>query len=253
MTHAPQTTLAHEAAGAGDPPLLLIHGWATDRRIFGPVQRALCDNHRVVAVDLRGHGASDPRLHEGSVEAHADDLAGLATQLGLDRPVVLGHSFGGLVALEYASRFATRAAILLESPIAAPPTMAAALQPALIRLETDAYQATAAAIFAGMLGPHFDPEGRATLLAYVRSLPQPVLLRTLQAALAYDAAGAAARVQCPLLYVGTAAPFADLGRFRELCPQLITGQLVGCGHYFPLEVPDQLIPMLRRFLAVCVA
>ena len=53
---------------------------------------------------------------------------------------------------------------------------------------------------------------------------------------------------CPLLYVGTSATYADLDRFRALCPQLVTGQVVGCGHYFPIEVPEQVSAMIARFV-----
>jgi hypothetical protein len=47
--------------------------------------------------------------------------------------------------------------------------------------------------------------------------------------------------------------YADIERFRELCPQLLTGQLVDCGHYFPLEVPEPLNAMVGRFLETHVA
>lgn len=240
--------LGYEEAGAGDPPLLLIHGWGTDRSIFGPLIRATSEAHRVVAVDLRGYGESDAPVQDYDVEAYADDVAWMASDLGLVRPVVIGHSLGGFVALELASRLDVQAAVILESPVAAPPEMAAAIQPAIDRLETDAYQTTAGMVLGMMLGPHFDAGERARMIAYTQALPQHVLARTLRASVAYDNQNAAARVRCPILYVGTSSPYADIARFRELCPQLVTGQLVGCGHYFPLEVPDQLNPMIRRFL-----
>lgn len=244
-----EVTFGYEESGAGDPPLLLIHGWGTNRGVFGPLLRATCATHRVVAVDLRGHGESDAPLQDPSVEAYADDVAWLAAALGLDRPVLVGHSMGGLVALELASRLDVRGLVLLESPVAAPPAMAAALQPAIDRLETAAYQATASAMLDMMLGPHFDATGRTRMLADIRSLPQQVLARSLRASLAYDSQAAAARVRCPVLYVGTSIPYADIPRFQELCPQLVTDHLPGCGHYFPLEAPGPLNAMITRFLA----
>ncbi|MFV8753422.1 alpha/beta fold hydrolase [Nannocystaceae bacterium ST9] len=246
--------LGYEDAGAGDPPLLLIHGWATDRRLFAPLIHATSPSHRVVAVDLRGHGESDATIHEASVEAYADDVAWIAAQLGLVRPVVIGHSMGGLVALEFASRFDARAAVILESPVAAPPAMAAAIQPAIDRLETDAYRDTAGNVMRMLIGEQFgDLATRARMIDDARALPQHVLARSLRASVAYASRPAAARVRCPILYVGTGARYADLAAFKEVCPQLVIGQLVGCGHYFPIEVPEQLNPMILRFLAIHVA
>ena len=171
---------------------------------------------RVVAVDLRGHGESDAPVHgDYDVEALADDVAWVASELGVDRPVVVGHSMGGLVALELAPRLNARAAVILECHVAAPPAAADAMQPALDRLETSAYQATTRAILEKLLGPHIDAAARAQMIAYAAGLPQHVLSRTLRAAVACDGVKAAARVRCPVLYVGTSTPYADIARFRE--------------------------------------
>jgi hypothetical protein len=117
-------------------------------------------------------------------------------------------------------------------------------------LESDTYESTAGAMMDLLLGPHFDAHERAKMVAHTRGLPQHVLARMLRASVSYDSASAAARVHCPVLYVGSSTPYANLSRFRQLCPQLVTGQLVGCGRYFPLEVPAQLAPMIARFLYV---
>jgi pimeloyl-ACP methyl ester carboxylesterase len=212
----------------------------------------MSDAHRIVAIDLRGHGESDAPMGDYPIEGHCDDVAWLASQLDVRGPVVVGHSMGGLVALDFASRFRPRAVVILECHVAAPPAVATALQPALERLETEAYQATAGAMLDMLLGKYFDAAERARMVAYARSLPQHVLSRSLRASLTYDSARAAALVRCPILYVGGSTPYADIPRFRALCPQLVTGQLVGCGHYFPLEVPDQLHPMIRRFLELAL-
>jgi pimeloyl-ACP methyl ester carboxylesterase len=247
--HRDGLALGYEESGAGEPSLLLVHGWGTRRGVFEPLVRTFSDTHRVVAVDLRGHGESDASVENVSVETFAEDAAWLASALDLLRPVIIGHSLGGLVALEFASRFDARAAILLECHVAAPPSVAAALEPAIARLETAEYRVTAGALLGLLLGERFDPALRAEMIAYARSLPQRVLSQTLRAALAYDGETAAARIRCPILYVGSPTPYANLPRFRELCPELATAELVDCGHYFPLEVPEQLHPVLRRFLS----
>jgi hypothetical protein len=104
-----------------------------------------------------------------------------------------------------------------------------------------------------LAGPHFDPAARGRLVASAVACPQRVLVSALEGIIAFDSVAAAAAVRCPLLYVGTSTTYADLDRFRALCPQLVTGQLVGCGHYFPAEVPEQLHPMIARFIATHVA
>jgi pimeloyl-ACP methyl ester carboxylesterase len=91
---------------AEGPPLLLIHGLASAARIWDLVAPLLAEcGYEVVALDQRGHGESDkPDVGYDFATIVADD-ASAATALGLVRPVVVGHSWGANVALQYASTF----------------------------------------------------------------------------------------------------------------------------------------------------
>jgi pimeloyl-ACP methyl ester carboxylesterase len=61
--------------------------------------------HRVVRLDLRGHGQSDKPLQSYTMEAFADDVAWMCTELGLRGPVIIGHSMGSIVAFDLACRY----------------------------------------------------------------------------------------------------------------------------------------------------
>ena len=67
----------------------------------------------------------------------------------------------------------------------------------------------------------------------------------------YDAGPAAAACRVPVAYIGAEVAMADLPRFRTLCPQLITAQTLGSGHFSTLEVPEQVNAMLARLLETC--
>ena len=67
--------LFYEEAGVGEPPMLLVHGLACDHTHLTPQLEHFSDDHRVVAVDLRGHGQSDAPHQEYTIEGFADDLA----------------------------------------------------------------------------------------------------------------------------------------------------------------------------------
>src|SRR4249919_2694135 len=90
--------LGYDAAGAGEPALLFLHGWCGDRSFFAPQFDYFAPTHRVVSVDLPGHGKSEVP-EEYSIEAFASRVGELATELGLGRSVVFGHSLGAMVAL----------------------------------------------------------------------------------------------------------------------------------------------------------
>ncbi len=81
-------SLFYEDEGGGDPPLLLVHGWGCDSTFMAPQFTCFCGNHRVVTVDLRGHGRSDKPRQRYTIPAFAEDLAWVCRERDLERPVV---------------------------------------------------------------------------------------------------------------------------------------------------------------------
>jgi pimeloyl-ACP methyl ester carboxylesterase len=67
--------LAYEDRGAGKPPFVFVHGWTCDRSFFAPQVEHFARRHRVVSLDLRGHGESDQPEGQYSIAAYADDIA----------------------------------------------------------------------------------------------------------------------------------------------------------------------------------
>ena len=91
-----------EWAAAG-PPIVLVHGLASNSRIWDDVAPRLAERHHVVALDQRGHGLSDRPTDGYTFEQVVSDLVGVIDSLNLDRPTLVGHSWGGNVVLQYAA------------------------------------------------------------------------------------------------------------------------------------------------------
>jgi pimeloyl-ACP methyl ester carboxylesterase/DNA-binding SARP family transcriptional activator len=100
-----------------EPSILAIHGSGSSAYMFTALAEQLAPDSRVIAVDLRGHGFSDKPRSGYSVEQHVADLRELMTVLGLQRPVLLGFSFGGAIAAFIASQSDCGGLILLEGVI----------------------------------------------------------------------------------------------------------------------------------------
>ena len=87
------------------PPILFIHGWSQSHLCWAKqYQSALAEEFRLVAYDLRGHGMSEAPLEPGhytDAKLWADDMAAIIEQLGLDRPVLVGWSYGGFIICDY--------------------------------------------------------------------------------------------------------------------------------------------------------
>ncbi len=93
-----------ETHGTGDP-LILLHGGLGSGEMFGPILPAMADHHRVILVDLQGHGRTADIDRPLDVRLMADDIAALIDELGLDQPDLMGFSLGGGVALHVAIKY----------------------------------------------------------------------------------------------------------------------------------------------------
>jgi pimeloyl-ACP methyl ester carboxylesterase len=90
--------------GGAKPPVVLLHGLIGSGACWTPVARTLEGELDVVMPDARGHGGSSAPAHGYRYDDHANDVVGLIRGLGLARPVLVGHSMGGMTAAMVASR-----------------------------------------------------------------------------------------------------------------------------------------------------
>jgi pimeloyl-ACP methyl ester carboxylesterase len=244
-----------EERGTGDPAVLLVHGIACDRRYMEPVAAHLAARHRTVAVDLRGHGRSDAPAGPYDVEAHLDDLAAVCRALELDRPVVIGHSLGGVFAVILAGSrpHLPGAVAALDSPIVPSAGRVPAMRSLFDRLHGD-YARELQRYFSAFFAPGDDPELKAWIMSAILEPPERAVIPTWEHAnLDPDTAACAAAIRVPLLYIDAGTPNAQLDRLAELCPHAVMGRTVGAGHFLQLVVPDQVNAMIDRFLALVAA
>jgi pimeloyl-ACP methyl ester carboxylesterase len=230
-------------------PVVLVHGWCCDRTYLEPQQAHLSRNRTVVALDLRGHGQSDP-APDGryGIEDFADDVVAVVAERALGAPVVVGHSMGGLVALECAARGVASAAILLDpAPILDERGKAYFLRSAdAVAEDVDGAWRRR---FAERIMLPSDTARRDEIIAGMPLTDRRIAAAAMRAMGEYDAATALGRVRVPVLVISAAHP-EDLAPVRTLCPTLVSGQTVGAGHFNQLEVPEQVNPMIDRFLAL---
>ena len=94
-------SVQYHVGGTGDP-VLLVHGLAGSAGNWCEVVPELVEHYRVIAVDLPGHGRSGALPRGATTADFAASVAGVLEAEGIDRALVAGHSFGGLVALRLA-------------------------------------------------------------------------------------------------------------------------------------------------------
>jgi pimeloyl-ACP methyl ester carboxylesterase len=247
------TALYHEDTGSLDPTLLFVHGWSCDHTYFAPQVEHFDHRHRVVAVDLRGHGRSDAPEQAYTAEVFADDLAWLCEQLAITQPVVVGHSMGCVVALELADRHRRlpSALVLVDPPpvMTKPPELRALLAGLVEGLGGDDHRTVRQAMIDGMFLPTSDPALKGRVTSEMLQTPQHVAASAIDAALSWEGEAVLEALTVPTLFIGADRPSNDATVLRALNASITTGQTVGAGHFNQLEAPEQVNAMIERFLA----
>jgi pimeloyl-ACP methyl ester carboxylesterase len=97
-----------DAGGRGTVALVFVHGWAGRRGHWDEQVRTFADRHRVVALDLAGHGESGVDRSVWSIDAFACDVVAVVDALALDEIVLIGHSLSGSVIVAAAEHLGSR-------------------------------------------------------------------------------------------------------------------------------------------------
>jgi len=270
-----------EGAGlrpAGDrmierPTLLLLHGGpGIDHSLYKPAFSALTDVAQIVYLDHRGNGRSDHGPREAWTLAQwADDVKDFCDTVGITRPVVYGASFGGMVAMTYATRHADHPAkLVLVSTSAQAASHSDAKVAMFARLGgREAGDLARRRFVDGDTSPEVLRSWLAVALPlYTRTPQDPAAIKRValnsEATAWFNRPGGEGRtfdllrdlrrIKCPTLVLGgTLDPMLPIECQRNIAaairPDLLQyREFESCGHGVVLDVPHEALPLLGRFI-----
>ena len=96
--------------------VLLLHGWGQNIAMMKPLGDNLCDRFRVTIIDFPGFGESDEPSSAWTITDYANMLEKLVVELKIKKPIIMGHSFGGRVAIRYSANNPIEKLVLFGSP-----------------------------------------------------------------------------------------------------------------------------------------
>jgi 3-oxoadipate enol-lactonase len=250
---------SYEAAGAADlPPLVFLHGIGGAARVWRGQLGAFGDRYRAIAWDMPGYGGSAP-LPSVSIATLADALKDFLHQVGAAKPILVGHSIGGMIVQQ----------LLVHDPIIAEYVVLAQTSPAFGRPDGDwqkeflearlgpldrgeTMASMAPRVVADLVGDNPDPAGIELACACMASVPEASYRAAMTSMLGFDLRKSLGQICVPTLVIaGTKdknAPAPMVKKMASFIPNATYVELEGVGHLAALEQPGEFNAVLDDFL-----
>jgi 3-oxoadipate enol-lactonase len=249
----------YEASGARDlPPLVFLHGIGGAARVWRGQLATFGDRYRAIAWDMPGYGGSAP-LQEVSIAALASALKDFLLEVGAVKPILVGHSIGGMIVQQ----------LLVHDPIIAEYVVLAQTSPAFGRPDGDwqkeflearlgpldrgeTMASLAPKVVADLVGDDADPAGIELACACMASVPEASYRAAMTSMLGFDLRKSLGQICVPTLVIaGTKdknAPAPMVKKMASFIPNATYVELEGVGHLVALEQPKEFNAVLDDFL-----
>lgn len=236
--------------GAGEPLVVLVHGWSCDSNYWQAQVADLKARYTVATVDLAGHGGSGANRDDWSMAAFGADVAAVVEALK-DHPkvVLVGHSMGGPVVVEAARRLGPRVVGVIGvdtlKDIGQPKPPAAEVERLLAPFERDFIGATRGLVGTTMFTAQSDAVLKRRIVDDMSQAPPAIALAAIRGMNAWNGAEAMRALGKPIVTIN-----ADLGgvtdeaRIRALVPTYRLVTVNGLGHFLMMEDPARVNPIL---------
>lgn len=243
--------IRYDDLGTGHPALVFVHGWNCDRSYWSGQLEHFAESHRVVNVDLAGHGDSGLNRTEWTMQAFGEDVSAVVAALDLQNVVLVGHSMGGKVIVEAARQLGDRVVAVVgvdtfhsggrETP----------------RVRQDEVFGQLAEDYAGFIANFVDrtfvEQSDPAIVEWVKAdmsaAPYASAVGARQASGSYDATPAVAALDGPLVLINSDFLPTDVAHLEASAKQFLYLEMSGVGHFVMLEDPETFNALLSAVLA----
>ena len=233
--------IVYSACGEGEPALLFIHGGLADRTFWDAELKVFGGRHRVIALDLPGHGESGSNREKWGLSEFGADVKAVADAEKLKQVVLFGNSLGGPVAVEAALLMPGR--VLGVVGVDTFQNLDYRITPKEARQRAESFRADYAGSVKQMVRMLFHPDANPAIVAEAERRMQktpPAAAYALFLSLAgYDPAAAARRLRVPLRAINGDLYPTDVAGVRKVKADFDVIVMKHMGHYPMLERPEE--------------
>ncbi len=244
-----ETKIHYAAAGRGPRTVALIHGWTCDHTFWLAQIHALKQRYRVLALDLPGHGRSDP-APDYSMRRFARAVNAVLEKERVEKAVLAGHSMGGAVMLEFARLYPQKVLAIVAVDAFFPDAGASKpLEDLAARFEGPGATEARAKMVHGMLTAATPPEVRKKIETVMLGTPAPVAAGAMRG-MADLSVWREGLIHVPFVEIAAAtSTFLTEESLRKRFPRAEVIRVPDTGHFLHMEKPGEVNRILLEWLA----
>lgn len=242
--------ISYDVQGEGQPALVFVHGWSCSREYWKEQVAHFAKKHKVVTIDLAGHGQSGLSRKDYAIEAFGKDVAAVAEKLNLNRIILVGHSIGGLVVVEAARQMPGRVACLVgadEFHDIEKGFTEEDVKGLIAMIEPDFVKGTQSFV-RGMFPPGADPELVDWVADRMSSADPKIGINIFKNLSNYDLKGAVGQIEVPLYSISSDLWPMNLEGNKKYVKSFKLKIMKGTGHFVMLEDPEKFNRLLQEVI-----
>ncbi|WP_445156962.1 alpha/beta fold hydrolase [Halomonas sp. E14] len=246
--------IAYEVHGSGEPTLVFLHGWSCDGRYWRGQVPHFSQQHRVVTIDLAGHGHSGLAREDFTMRAFGEDVRAVLDDLEVQQALLIGHSMGGPVAVEAAHLMPERVIGIIGVDtfhVMAAPLSQAEIDAMLAPIQQD-FVSAAAHFVTSMFIDTTDANLRDWVVQDMAAAPPQVAISAMQEMLTQHAEGLAAQqfeaLTVPVVAINADLWPTDIDANRQLLAKFDAVIMEGTDHFLHMARPAAFNRELERII-----
>ena len=242
------TSISYVSGGRGNPQLVFVHGWACDSTYWTNQIDHFLRDHRLLAIDLAGHGESGATRSDWSIEALAQDIAEVLAHESLDDVILIGHSLGAAVVVLTAQKAANRVAgvVIVDAMHDLETPHREQMLGFVASLESD-FVGTLRSGVPNLFGPFADQELVERIALDMASAPPGLSIELERSYANMDFKAAIELVAAPIRAINAYA--TNIAANRQYSQDYEAWRMEDVGHFLMLERPREFNELLKRVIS----
>ena len=240
--------LCYEVQGEGEP-VLILHGWGCSKDTVQSITEHIAKTHRAYALDMPGFGETPPPSEVFGIEQYTQVVEKFCRKLNIEKPILIGHSFGGRISILFSSRNQTSKVMLVDAAGIVPKRTLKYH----IKVRSYKIYKKLLPLFVGKqeaerrIEERRNRSGSADYRA-AQGIMRAVFVKIVNEDLKY----VMPKIKAPTLMIwgelDTATPLSDARTMEKLIKGSGVAVMKGCGHYSFLDNPRQFFAIVDAFL-----